>query len=480
MGTDDETDFLADLAKEELAKKLRGEVITEKDAEEIYNASKLIWNGDWEIKNAPKIVVHARGVNDVQQTIKFSKEHSLPLAIRCGGHSLKGLSTNSGGVVLDLGRYMKSVRVDLEKETVWFEGGCLVKDVDRETTPFGYATVLGAVGNAGTGGLVSGGGYGYFSRMYGLSVDNLLGIDIVLADGRLLRASEDLYPDLFWAVRGGQSNFGVITGFTMRLFPCPQSIYGGLVLYDMDDARVVLEAFERFALDPNCPRAASTHIYSLSLSSDQKLLAVQICYLGDPHEGMKAYKPFLEAAPCVDNQAKITTYEQYQVFSDEVYRIKGIPSYWRSRNLKHKHRLPIDDLIKIILASPPEGILVVEHFGGRISEIPPEATAYRHRDQDFVVTFTGFGFQNSEARESVKSWINKSTIALEPVLTGGSYINYDNGTAVASFGENLTRLREVKTVYDPENVFRCNINILPLSEKDRANKSEATSKRSAR
>eukprot|EP00186_Timspurckia_oligopyrenoides_P001393 CAMPEP_0182442346 /NCGR_PEP_ID=MMETSP1172-20130603/1260_1 /TAXON_ID=708627 /ORGANISM="Timspurckia oligopyrenoides, Strain CCMP3278" /LENGTH=464 /DNA_ID=CAMNT_0024637141 /DNA_START=219 /DNA_END=1613 /DNA_ORIENTATION=+ len=451
----------SDSPLDELKNSLRGDVVSDLDEPEIYNAAKLIWNGDWEIDNSPKYVAHVRGVTDVQQVIKFAQKQKLPFAVRCGGHSLKGLSTNNGGIVLDLGKYMKAVRVDLDTETVWFQGGCLVKDVDMETNPFGYATVLGAVGNAGTGGLVSGGGFGYFSRMYGLSVDNVLEIEVVLADGTFVVCNEEKEPDLFWACRGGQSNFGVITAFRMRLFECPKQIYGGLVLYDMEDAQAMLEAFEKFSLDPNCPRQASTHIYSLSLSEDQKLLAVQVCYLGDPDEGKAAYKPFLASAVCVDDQSKVTTYSEYQVFSDEVYRIKGIPSYWRSRNMKPRIKLPISDIIQVILASPPEGILVIEHFGGKISDVDPSATAYRHRDHDFVMTFTGFGFQNPTSRQKVKSWIEDSTELLEPVCSGGSYLNYDNGAAKVSFGKNLSRLVEIKKKYDPENFFKCNINISP-------------------
>jgi len=460
-GDEDGEETAAVATVDALKESLRGEVISDSDSADKYNEAKLIWNGDWEIANAPKMVVHARGVTDIQSTLAFAKHCGMEVSVRCGGHSLKGLSTNDGGMVLDLGKYMKAVRINTKAETVWFQGGCLVKDVDKETVPFGYATVLGAVGNAGTGGLVSGGGYGYFSRMYGLSVDNVLEIEVVTADGTYLTCSENENADLFWGCRGGQSNFGVITGFTMRLFRCPSEIYGGLVLYDMDDAEIVLTAFQEFALDPNCPRQASTHVYSLTLSEDQKLLAVQVCYLGDPEEGMKAYAKFLGAATCVDDQTKVTTYQQYQVFSDEVYRIKGIPSYWRSRNMKPKTKLPIQDIIDVINSSPSEGILVLEHFGGKIMEYAPDATAYRHRDQDFVITFTGFGFQNVESRKVVKNWIVSSTEKLNDVCSHGTYLNYDSGAAEASFGENLPRLREIKKKYDPDNFFKCNINILP-------------------
>ncbi|KAA8496937.1 FAD-linked oxidoreductase [Porphyridium purpureum] len=449
------------LTLEQFRKSLRGELVLDTDAEELYRLAKQIWNGDWEIDNRPKMIVHARGVADVRSTISYAQQHGMELAVRCGGHSLKGLSTNVGGIVLDLGKHMKSVRVDLAKKEVWFEGGCLVKDVDAETAPFGFATVLGAVGNAGTGGLVSGGGYGYFSRAYGLSVDNVLEMDVVLADGSFVRASENENPDLFWACRGGQSNFGIITSFRMRLFECPKEIFGGLVLYDMEDAVKVLTAFDAFASDPQCPREASTHVYSICLSPEQKLLAVQVCYLGDPKKGMQAYERLLSSAVPVDVQSKITTYQEYQVFSDEVYRIKGIPSYWRSRNVKAGTRLPVDDLVSIINSSPSEGILVIEHFGGRICEVDPSATAYRHRDSNYVFTFTGFGFQNANARKEVKNWMNNAVELLEEYLSGGSYLNYDNGPAQASFGDNLPRLRELKLKYDPMNFFRCNINILP-------------------
>jgi len=450
---------------EQFWKSIRGEVITDKDDPAVYDEAKQIWNGDWTIKNCPKYIVHCRGVSDVQKAVKFARKKDLTVTVRCGGHSLKGLSTNVGGMVIDLGKYMRSVRVDQKNMEVWFEGGCRVQDIDSETTVFNLCTMLGAVGNAGAGGLVTGGGLGYFARKEGLSVDNVTGVEVVDARGNFVRADANENSDLYWGVRGAQSNFGIVTGFKMRLFPCPETILGGMVLYELKHAKELLTKYASFTTDPKLPRECTVHMYSLSLPDDtNRYVSLQVCYLGPSEEGYKVLNPLLHCVPNVVNQVQERTYHEYQTFSDEVYRVKGIPSYWRSRNVKRGLVLPVDKIIECIRISPAEGIFVIEHYGGKIAEFPEDHAAYPHRDNDLVFTFTGFGFQDSEARDRVKVWIDKCTETLSDLYTGGSYTNYECGSALESFAKNLPRLRKLKRRYDPDNFFRCNTNVEPAEE----------------
>uniref|UniRef100_A0A7S1XB08 Berberine/berberine-like domain-containing protein n=1 Tax=Compsopogon caeruleus TaxID=31354 RepID=A0A7S1XB08_9RHOD len=260
---------------------------------------------------------------------------------------------------------------------------------------------------------------------------------------------------------GGQSNFGVITKFKMQLFDCPPQILGGLVLYSIEQAATVTSAMERFCRKKDLPLECSVHLYALSLSPDEKALALQICYLGDPNEGKEVLRELVECAPCLDNQSKVTTYQNHQVFSDSVYRVKGIPSYWRSRYVREDVSIPIDTIVKVIEVAPVEAILVIEHYGGKVRDFPTDATAFPHRDQDFVITMVGFGFANPERRKVIVDWINASTNSLEAVLGDGSPLNYDGHDSFRSFGTNLPRLRELKRRYDPDNFFRCNVNIQP-------------------
>eukprot|EP00189_Rhodosorus_marinus_P003329 CAMPEP_0113954244 /NCGR_PEP_ID=MMETSP0011_2-20120614/386_1 /TAXON_ID=101924 /ORGANISM="Rhodosorus marinus" /LENGTH=534 /DNA_ID=CAMNT_0000963233 /DNA_START=302 /DNA_END=1906 /DNA_ORIENTATION=- /assembly_acc=CAM_ASM_000156 len=448
----------------DLRERIEGDIITPEDGPAFVEAA-VIWNGDWKIRSSPMAIVQVRCTEDVQKSILYAKENKIGIAFRCGGHSMKGLSTSVGGMVIDLGKYMRKVEVDPEKRLVKFQGGCRIKDIDAEATKYDLCTVLGAVGNAGAGGLVSGGGLGHFTRKEGLSVDNVISAEVVCARGLLHNISSDSEPDLFWAIRGGQSNFGCIVSFTMRLFDCPKQILAGMILYDMQYAEKIISEYMQFVEDPDLPRELTVHMYSVPSPSDgKKYVSLLVSYVGPPEEGYHLLHPLIHSAPCVVNQIAPKTYVQHQNSSNDMYSVKGVPTYWKSRNITMGAKIPPKLVVESIEASSDYSILVLEHYGGKVLELSSDATAYYHRDCAVIMSFTGYGYHDEKERSELMEWISKSTSMFEPYYNGTSYMNYDCGSALESFAGNLPRLREIKSIYDPDNIFRCNTNIAPLED----------------
>jgi FAD/FMN-containing dehydrogenase len=447
---------------------LRGEVLLA--GEPGYDQARQVWNNM--IDRKPALIVRCRGAADVIAAVNFARENNLQVAVRGGGHSVVGHSVCDGGLMIDLS-LMKSVRVDPVARTARAEGGCTWHDVDFETQAFGLAVTGGQVSHTGIGGLTLGGGFGYLSRKFGLTIDNLLSVDLVTAEGQLIHASSAENPDLFWAVRGGGGNFGVVTSFEYQLHPLGPIVVGGMALFPLDQAQNVLE-FYRDLMETAPDELTVQAIFMTAPPAPfvppdiqgTKVINLALCYAGPIEEGM-AYVERIRAfsRPVVDMLGPIP-YSVQQSLVDEAARFG---QYYYVHGA-FSEGLP-DGLIEALvngahtLITSPASFILVTPLAGHIATVSPEATAYSCREARFTIdlNFGWFDPQNSEQQTQAARDLKA---ALGVYTTGKSYVNLvsednDKGTRTAYPPETYARLQEVKRKYDPSNFFRLNQNIKP-------------------
>ena len=441
-----------------LQAELRGQVITADDGR--YNDARRVWNGN--IDRRPALIVRCAGTADVQQALAFARARDLLLSVRGGGHSAPGYGISEGGVVIDLSA-MKGIRVDPEARTVRADGGVLWRELDHETQAFGLATTGGTVSNTGIAGLTLGGGLGWLMGKHGLTVDNLVEADVVTADGQLRRASVKDNADLFWALRGGGGNFGIVTSFEYRLHPVTQ-VLGGLVLYPLDQARDVLRFYRDFC--GTLPDEAEAYCGLLTSPQGVPVAALVLGYNGPVAEGEKVLAPARKFGRPVADLVGPMPYRARQCMLDEPNATHGLQRYWRSAFTEQLS----DDLIGILVDtaagfSSPLSALLFFYMHGAATRVPTTATAFAARRTQWDFDVIG---QWTDAAESSRhiAWVRALWGRLDPHLEGSAYVNHlaadDRPEKVrASFGENYTRLRQLKAVYDPANLFRSNANIAP-------------------
>src|ERR671936_953879 len=454
----------AQLAAEQLADDFGGQIIHPDD--QIYDATRSIYNGM--IDRRPALIVRPSGTADVIAAVNFAREHGEPIAVRCGGHSVAGHSMPDGGVVLDLA-LMKGVHVDRDRGVARANGGVLWGEYDRETQAVGVHTPGGRVTTTGVGGFTTGGGYGWTSTKFGLTCDNLVSADVVTADGRLLRASEDANEDLFWGIRGGSGNFGVVTSFEFRVHPLGPTMLGGLMIFPLEKAEEALAAYMKLVADP--PDELSTAAVQLTAPPEEfvpahlhgkVVLGFAISYAGDPEEGAKVVAPLKAVGPAVDLVGPMP-YRAFQAMLDPMSP-PGLRNYWRGL---HRSGLS-DDLLETFLRFPPEGLapvtfVVLFQHGGAVSQVDDQATAFSHRDAKFMIHPIAC-WQDPADDERHLAWVNEVTEAMQPFGTGGVYLNFmaEEERVPAGYGAGkYERLAELKRKYDPDNVFRFNQNIKP-------------------
>jgi FAD/FMN-containing dehydrogenase len=454
---------------EPLETSLRGELL--RPESKGYDDSRGLWNAM--IDERPALIARCAGVADVIAAVGFARENGLTVAVRGGGHNVAGLASVDDGLVIDLSR-MRAVRVDPEARTVRVEGGALWSDVDHETQAFGLATPSGVVSSTGVAGLTLGGGFGWLSRKYGLAADNLLSADVVTAEGELVKASEQENADLFWAIRGGGGNFGVVTSFDFRLHDVGPDVLFGPTVYRLEDAAEALRHYRDFAR--GLPNECSVYADLLTAPSlpflpksvhGTKVLFLPQFYVGDVEEGEEILRPLREFGDPIADAVAPTPYTAVQGTFDALVP-KGARYYWKSHNLTGIS----DELIDTVVACAEElpttrSDILFHQLGGAINDRAPSATAYSHRDIEFVVTLGGLSEEPSED-EACIAWAREWHGALAEHVAGGVYVNFlshDEGEdrLRAAFGKNAERLRQIKTRYDPGNFFRRNHNIEPLA-----------------
>jgi hypothetical protein len=448
---------------------LRGELI--QPADPGYDAARKVYNGM--IDRRPAGIARCVDVADVITAVNFGRKHDLLIAIRGGGHNGPGLGTCDEGLVIDLSM-MKGVRVDPASRTVRVEGGCTSGDVDHATHAFGLAVPFGIVSTTGVAGLTLGGGTGYLTRKYGLTIDNLLEADVVLADGRFVTASEKENPDLFWALRGGGGNFGVVTSFLFRAHPVA-TVYAGPIFWEATQARAVMRAYRDFL--PGAPGELGTFVGLKTVPSldpfpkdywGRRVCAVISCYSGSPADGEKMMRPLLNATPPpIFNWMGEMPFPAMQSLFDPFFP-KGLQWYWKGDFVKSLPDEAIDTHIAQAAKAPSElSLMHLYPIDGAVRRVAKDATPWHARDATWSMVIAGIDADSKQAG-ALKSWGRAYWNAVHPFDLDGAYVNFMmddevDGRLQATYGGNFARLRAIKAKYDPTNLFRVNQNIPPAS-----------------
>jgi FAD/FMN-containing dehydrogenase len=422
----------------------------------------------------PAIVVRASGTADVVDAVNFAREQGLLVAVRGGGHSVAGLSSVDGGLMIDLGA-MNGVFVDPDARTVAVQGGAIWGDVDRETQAFGLVAPGGIVSETGVAGLTLGGGEGWVRRKHGLSCDSLVSAQLVCADGQVRTASSDDNPDLYWAIRGGGGNFGVATSLEFRLQPHgPMNAFAG-VFYPADQAADVWRKFRDWASTAPDEVTALSGCTTLPASEhtppeihNVPFIVVGGLYAGDPDEGMAVLQPLREFGTPLADISQIMPFNAVQQAFDEFFQLGTLRSYWKSTFVDELTDEIIDILVPRAQNRPSTRTFVVLFLmGGAINEVGPQDTAYPERTANWMISIDG-NWEDEADDEKVVSWVRETWSQVHELGTGSVYLNFtgiaDEAADVgvdSGHGGNLDRLREIKTKYDPDNFFRLNNNIAP-------------------
>jgi FAD/FMN-containing dehydrogenase len=451
---------------ETLAADFAGELIQPGDAG--YDAARQIWNGH--VQRRPALIARCQGVADVMAAVRFCREHDLPAAVRGGGHAVAGHAICEGGVVIDLSA-MTGSRVDPMARTIQLQGGCLNAHLDRESRAFGLAATGGIVSHTGIAGLTLGGGLGHLMRKFGLAIDGLRSCDVVTADGELVVASEQENPELFWGLRGGGGNFGIVTSFTFELHPLGPTVLAGMVGWPMDEAPAVLRFLREFIADApdevglmaNLRRAPSVPVVPEELWG-KPIIALVPTYAGPVEEGRDALAAIRELPSPAFDALVAKPYVAQQRMFDAVYP-HGRHYYWKS----HKLGPLTDDIIDVIVEhstqiTSPLSAIPIFCLGGAVARVPEESTAFPYRDasHDINIVASWLPDEAGDADRHIE-WVHGMFHALEP-HSRGVYVNFTSDDANErvrqAYNDNQwTRLTALKAKYDPTNFFRMNANI---------------------
>jgi FAD/FMN-containing dehydrogenase len=456
---------MAKVMIEQLQDQVRGAVITRDD--EAYDRARRVYNAM--IDKRPRVIVQTADADDVKAAVAFAREGELAIAVRGGGHSVPGFGTGDDAVVVDLSR-MRGVRVDPKKRTARAEGGATWGDFNDATHAHGLATTGGIISTTGVGGLTLGGGIGYLARGFGLSCDNLLSAEVVTADGRQLIASENENADLFWALRGGGGNFGVVTSMEFRVHPV-KDIYGGPMFFELKDAAAVLQFFREFIADApeqfgGFPawQIAPPLPFIPEKRHGEPFLAFVACWAGPIEEGERALKPLHDVARVVAEHLGPMPYPALNSAFDGLVP-PGLQHYWKASFVKEL----TDEAIEVHLKHGPKVPVVnstvhIYPINGAAHRVAPDATAFAYRDAAFATVIAGMWPEPADNKANIK-WVRDYYDATAPHSEAGGYINFmaadDQDRIKANYRGNYQRLVQVKRAYDPNNLFRLNQNIRP-------------------
>ncbi|MEJ2009492.1 MAG: FAD-binding oxidoreductase [Acidobacteriota bacterium] len=450
-----------------LQERFRGELIQPGDA--AYDSARKVYNGM--IDKRPGLIARCVDEADILAAMQFGQDNNLLTSIRGGGHNAAGLGICDDGLVIDLSR-MKNVHVDPKAKTVRVAPGCVWGDVDHATHAFGMAVPTGIISTTGVAGLTLGGGIGYLARRYGLTVDNLISVDMLLADGKFVTASTEENPDLFWAVRGGGGNFGIVTSFLFRLQPV-DSVYAGPTFWPIDQTEQVMKAYREFIV--NAPDFVNGFFAFLTIPPvpmfpanlhNQKVCGVMWCCTGSPEESEKATKPMRSVGKPVLDHLGPVPFPAVQSLFDALYP-PGLQWYWRAdffkelsddsivQHFKHGSKLPT-----------MHSTMHLYPVSGAAHRVGSKDTAFSYRDANWAGVIVGVD-PDPANRDKITSWCKAYYDAVHPYSAGGAYVNFmmEEGQEriQASFRDNYNRLATIKKKYDPANFFRVNQNIHPAS-----------------
>lgn len=441
----------------DLRSRVRGPVLTAADPG--YDAARRIWNAM--IDKRPALIVRCAGAADVLETVRFAASNEVLTSVRGGGHNVAGTAVCDGGLMIDLSS-MKGIQVDPAGRTAWAQPGLLWQEFDHETQAFGLATTGGIVGETGIAGLTLGGGVGWLVRKHGLSCDNLLAADIVTADGQLRRANSEENAELFWALRGGGGNFGVVTAFHYRLHPV-STVFAGVVIHPRSAARDVIRFHRDFIAA--APEEFASSVGLLTTPDGQPVVTLASCYCGNLDEGERVLRPLREfGSPLVDDM-KPMPYAGIQGLLGPAFPW-GHRNYWKSSFLRTLPDAVVDAVVEQAnRAQSPLSAVVLEYYGGAAGRVDVNATAFPHREAPYHLLI--LGQWRDAAEDSIHvGWAREGWEAARPWSNGAVYMNAlgDDAGAQAvrdAYGVNYPRLAALKAKFDPNNLFRLNQNIVP-------------------
>jgi FAD/FMN-containing dehydrogenase len=437
-----------------------------------YDEARAVFNAM--IDKRPALIVRPTAAEDVVDAVNLARKLDVPLAVRCGGHSVSGMGTCDDGVLINLS-LMKGVEVDAAARTARVNAGVLAGELDRDTQVFGLATPSGRVTTTGVGGFTLGGGYGWLSPKYGLACDNLISVDLVTADGRLVKASERENEDLFWGVRGGSSNFGVVTSYEFRLHPVGPSVYAGMVMHPITEAKERLRAWRDYVEQAPEELSTATAIFMAPPEPfvpdefhGKPVLGMLVMYIGDPDEGADAVRPLKDLGPPAVDGIEQMPYTAFQEILDPTAPW-GTQVYNSGEHLRELSDEAIDTFVDH--ASQIETSLsqaIMFRHGGAVSRVPDDAMAAGHRDAAYMMHPIAVWDDPADSDRHM-SWCRSLCRAMRPHTTGGVYLNMtmDEGERRVRDGygsEKYGRLVALKDKYDPNNLFHVNQNIKPSWE----------------
>jgi FAD binding domain/Berberine and berberine like len=440
---------------QDLKARLRGELISPND--QGYDAARKVWNGM--IDKYPAAIVRCANIVDVVHAAQFARDHHLLVAVRCGGHSMSGSSVCDGGMVIDLS-CMKGIWVDPEQQTAWAQAGLRLGEFVQATQSYGLATTTGTVGGTGLSGLTLGGGLGWFMGRYGLTIDNLLAVDLVTASGQVKRASATEHPNLFWGVRGGGGNFGIVTAFEFQLHPVGQ-VLAGKVVYPLSKAREVLRFYREYT--SSAPDELTVYVSILTTPNGLPAIAISLCYCGPLEKGECAVAPVRTFDVPLADMIRPRSYLKMVTQAD-----MGAPAgrhyYEKASTLSNLSDEAIEALVEFgANCTSPWSQILIQHVHGAASRVGPTETAFAQRGESYVICIVS-AWDGGEASRHME-WTCACWKALEPFAKSGVYVNFlgqeGERRVQAAYGVNYERLVALKNTYDPSNFFHLNQNIKP-------------------
>ncbi|MEM6498548.1 MAG: FAD-binding oxidoreductase [Pseudomonadota bacterium] len=434
-----------------------------------YEVARSLWNAL--IDRRPAAILQAVTKADVVAGVRFARVSGMKISVRGGGHNIAGTASGAGMLMIDLSR-MNAVSTDTAARTATVEGGATLHDLDVATIRHGLATPGGVVSSTGVAGLTLGGGFGWLSRLHGLAADNVLSVELVTAKGDLIVVDPVQKAELFWGLRGGSGNFGIATAITFRLHDMPREVLFGPMFFALEDASEVLRKYREFAAQvprhccvwadlmtaPPAPFLPESH-------HGQKVLGLMQCFVGEAEEGRVVLAPLREFARPLGDAVDPRPFIEAQQFLDETYA-KGMRNYWKSGNFTILSDGVIDELVELARSMPtPQCDIQFSQLGGQIADVASDATAFPHRDVGFVVT-PGARWESADGDDMCMRWIEEAGAVLRRHEDGGQYVNFvaeREGSEDRAYGSNIERLRRLKALYDPDNLFASNQNIRPAA-----------------
>jgi FAD/FMN-containing dehydrogenase len=466
---DEEVNIMGTLtsqAREEIKAVIKGSVLMTDDPG--YEEARQIWNAM--IDRRPAMIVQCADADDVPSAIAFARRNKLEISIRGAGHNIAGNALCNGGLTIDFSK-MKNVRVDREKRRAYVEPGATLADLDEATQRYGLATPVGINSTTGIAGLTLGGGFGWLTRNYGMTVDHLVSVDLVTAEGRKIRASETDNPDLFWALRGGGGNFGVVTRFEFQLFPVGPEIFAGLIVFPFSQAKQVLYKYREFV--KSAPEELNVWVvlrkapplpFLPEKIHGNEVVVLPVFYSGAVKDAEKLIAPLRAFGNAHGEHLGVQPYVAWQKAFDPLLT-PGARNYWKSHNFTELADGALDAVIAFAGKLPsPQCEIFIGQIAGAPNRIASTAMAYGHRDAKFVLNVHG---RWDEAKDDQKCivWAREFFTASAPYASAGAYVNFMTGEegdrVVNAYGENYDRLAQIKKRYDPDNIFHLNQNIKP-------------------